>query len=446
MTKSTSIIPKPSRQILLTPSERLFSQTFIRDFRSPHARQRQGEGWKTYYQNIHDGLVKNHLEQNQWLATKACWYPQAYNLDLDSPTPAVVEKIEATFEKYGIRDSQLLYLTSPSYAKKGNFRVYFRLEYAAKIPTFELGTSVLHRVFSDVEIYPQKRRKDRLPFGRDSHIIEDNVVLSQHTWEAQLHYFHKLDAIDIDVFPRQQTLINPSQPAAAPVTPTGDAANLLKNGLQQKSTRYQSQYQILNFLWRNNWMPRDAANEVKKWIRTRNNGFSTAVNSGDWKTIHAEIDRQVASIWARTALSDAPNNLTSKITKADLLEAGNLFPNDVVNQKRFIALVSYYRPRAHHDFVFIPYHAWHEIAGEKTYQSFISELEQRKILEANRQYKIGLFCRRFRLQLPIGDNKPIMQDQRNTTDYYTSLKATFNTKREVAEAMKLNRMTIHRHF
>ncbi len=448
MQKSTSIIPNPSPQTVLTPAEREFSQTFIRDFRSPHARQKQGEDWKTYYHNIPDQFIKHHLNGNYWLGTKACWYPAFYNLDVDRPTPKRIEQLENLFDTYKISESQRLYVTSPSYKKSGNFRIYLRLEYRGTLPTFKLGNEVLNRVFSNhAEIYPQKRRKDRLPCGLAQHLIMDGVLFENLSWEQELRQFLKLDPVDVDVFPRQVVVVNPSQPTATPILPVGKVAELMLDGLKKFDTRYEAQYQILNYLWRSNWMPGDAAREVKSWIRFKHNGFSDKVNQGLWRIINAEIDRQKDSIWARADLSDTPNNFTSKITAADLLEAARLFPADAVNQKRYISLVAYYRPRSHHDFVFVPYHVWYTIAEKNQYQHFVNKLEQLGVLEANRQYQVGKFSRRFRLKLSNGDTSAITQDSRNVTNYYDALKAHFaNDPRLIAEAMKIDRTTVWRHL
>jgi hypothetical protein len=440
------IVTNPAAQSFLTSDECLFAALFIKGFESPFALQYPGKDWQTFYQTITDQRVKDHLEQRCWLGTKASWYPYAYCLDIDSPTPETIEKIYAIFDRYGIKQSQYLEVTSPSYKKSGNFRIYFRLEYADSLPTFKLGRTVLERIFSDIcEIYPQKRRKDRLPCGKDSFIISDGVVLSHLTWEQQLFWFQKLDAIDVDVFPRQPVIVSPHEPDAPAITPTSDVAELIAHGLQQYGTRHKAQYALLNFFWRNSWLPENAANQVKKWIRKNHNGFSKEANAKNWRAIDAEIERQTAWVYSRPQLSDNANNLHKQITKADLLEASRLFPNSVVNQKSFIALVAYVRPRSHHDWVFIPAHVWRVIADKDRYHNFITELEQRKVLESNRQYKVGLFSRRFRLALP-NDSLILGEDGRNASDYYSALRIAFDTKREIAEAMKLNRMTIHRHF
>jgi hypothetical protein len=441
----TSLANPPAKSFL-TAAERDYSDTLIRGYDSPYAIQLFGENWKTRYQTINDKLIQDHLNQRFWLGSKACWYPYCYCLDIDSPTPETLEKIEAIFEKYSIKESQRLYVTSPSYQKSGNFRIYFRLEYADKLPTFNLGRSVLERVFREIcEIYPQRRRKDRLPFGKDSHIISDGVVLSQLTWEQELHWLKKLDPIDVDVFPRQPVIISPDAPDAPAITPTGDVADLIAHGLQNFGTRHKAQHALLNFFWRKSWLPEDSAKQVKKWIRKNHNGFSKDVNQANWRTIDAEIDRQTEAIYSRKQLSDNANNLCNLITKADLLEAARLFPGDVVNQKSFIALVAYVRPRSHHDWVFIPAHVWRVIADKDRYHNFINELESRGIIAANRQYKVGLFSRRFRLALP-NDSLILCEDGRNASDYYSALRIAFDTKREIAEAMQINERTIRRHF
>jgi hypothetical protein len=447
MTKSTSIIPKLPCQTVLTPSERLFSQTFIRDFRSPHARQNVGKSWKTYYHNIPDEFVKSHISGNFWLGTKAAWYPTFYNLDIDRPTPELIEKLENRLEKYGISEGQRLYMTSPSYAKTGNFRIYFSLEYRDKPPTFNLGYGALCNAFSDLcEIYPQKRRKDRLPCGRDQDLLINGSVLTNLTWEQELHWLLKLDSINVDLLPHEPELFD-SLNNTEPIPASKDVAVLITNGLQQHSTRHVSQFQLLSHLWRSNWLPDDAAQYVKNWIRNKHNGLSKDAAQGKWSTINAEIDRQTAHIWARRALPDTPNNFAALITQPDLLEAAKLFPADVVRQKQFINLVSYYRPRSYHDFVFISRRIWtEEIAGSRTYKGFIKDLKKHGILESVDSYKTGSYCRKFRLALP-NSTAAIMQDGRNVTHYYDALRVAFNNdQRVIAEATKIDRTTIWRHL
>jgi hypothetical protein len=432
---------------ILSPQEQLYAKTFVRDYKSPHARQKPSETWRTFYSAIPDQYIQNHLNQSYWLGTKAPWYPTYFNLDVDKPTPELNDRIEQRLNQFGISESQRLYSTTPSHEKTGNYRIYFRLEYCDRLPTWRLGHDVISRLFGDLaEVYPQKRRKDRLPCGRDQFLITEGVVLKWQTWEDQLHSFLKLDPLDLATLPHQPVLFDPNTDTS-PIPASTEVGELLEHGLQQHSTRNHAQFQILSFLWRSNWQPQDAAAFVKRWVRHKHNGFSTEVLKADWKAIHEEVNRQVQAIWARRPLPDSPNNLTAAITRKDLDLAAELYPADVVRQKQFSNLVSYYRPRAHHPSVYISRRIWTEqIAHRTKYQSLISDLEAKGLLKVDRRYRVGEFSRKYNLQLPPAST-PIQQDGRNATDFYEALKFTFGDDlRAIADLTKVDRTTLWRNF
>jgi hypothetical protein len=443
-------------QIQLSRIEKDFSRSFIRDYSSPYAIQ-QAEGrrtdWRTKYKPISDPLIHAHLSQDYWLGTKAPWYPVFFNLDIDKPEPKKLDNIFSRLDSFGIGEHSRALMTTPSYAKHGNFRIYLKLEYNDRLPTWKLGNEALNNAFGDLcEVYPQKRRKDRLPCGRSQDLIVDDVVLSNLTWQEELHHLLKLDPTPIESLPRQRLLefpeeSNAEQPKAW--TPRGEVAQLRNDGLQAHSTRHEAQFCILNDLWRSNFQPQDAAHFVKAWIRRMHNGFSKDAAAGRWQSINAEIDRQVKWIWERpqTLLPDTPHSLNLALTKSDLQFAAELFKGDAVKQKQLTKLIAYMRPRRRHEWIFVPSWVWREeVASMHTYKNFIAELEGKGILQVNNSYRVGHYSKRFKLKLPATSEEPLSSDERNITDFYDALCCAYGSIRGVSEATGLNAMTIWRKF
>jgi hypothetical protein len=260
----------------------------------------------------------------------------------------------------------------------------------------------------------------------------------------------KLDATAIENLPHQPTLFEPpveASDAAHTWKPRGDAADLIREGLQQDGTRAAAQYEILNFIWRSNWQPDDAAAFVKHWIRTRHNGYSKTAAQGNWREINAHIDRQVAWLWERPLLPDTPHGLSAAITRDDLVFAAKTFYGDPVRQKQLAALCAYYRPRSRHDWVFVPAHVWREqIASNRTYLNFINEIEQKGLLKANKQYRVGEHSRSYQLALPATSEPPLQHDDRHIDNFYEALDAACSSRREIAELTGIHERTMRRYF
>ncbi len=443
-------------QIQLSLPEKDFARSFVRDFSSPYAVQ-QPEGrrtdWRTKYKPISDPLIHAHLSQEYWLGTKAPWYPVFFNLDIDRPEQKTLDRIFKRLDNFGISESQRALMTTPSHRKSGNFRIYLKLEYADRLPTWKLGYEALNNAFGDLcEVYPQKRRKDRLPCGKSQDLIVDDVVLSNLTWQEELHHLLKLDPVPIEQLPRQPLLAFPDEKNAENPktwTPRGEVAQLRNEGLQAHSTRHEAQFCILSDLWRSNFQPGDAAFRVKKWIRHHHNGFSKDAAAGRWQNINAEIDRQVNWIWARpqTLLPDTPHSLNLALTKSDLDFAAEIFKGDAVRQKQLVNLISYVRPRQRHQWIFVPTWVWREqVAGVRTYHQLKADLQSKGILESINSYRAGHYSRRFKLNLPATSEEPLSFDERNITDFYDALWQAYGSVTDIADITGLNRKAIWRNF
>jgi hypothetical protein len=444
---------------MITEQEKLFAHTFVRDFSGPFARQYptgRFTEWQTKYKKISDPIIQAHLRGDYWLGTKASWYPIFFNLDLDHPDKKTLDHIFQRLDKFGIDDTQYGVMTSPSYKKSGNLRIYLRLEYDERPPTHRLGFKALQNNFADLcEIYPQSKRKDRLPCGRNQDLIVDDKILKNLTWEQEFHYLLKLDPVRIENLPHQAFLFDlenvdrDTTDDEKKWKPCAEIAELIASGLQTHGSRHLSQFDILNFLWRSNWLPEDAAAYLKRWIRKRHNGFSKDATAARWSSIDAEIDRQVLYIWARinTLIPDALHNLNGEITKADLDFAAEVFRGNAVKQKQLIKLIAYARPRQHHEYIYIPAHVWFgKLASKDSYKEFQSILEAKGILESVNTYRINYYSKKFKVKLPTTSEQPLKADGRNVTEFYDALFQAFGSIKAIKDATGLKRMTIWRKF
>ena len=434
----------------LSTDERQFKAAFIGTYRKPVAVQRPQASWKTFYKPSNDKLIKAHLKGDVWLGMTAAWYPVFVSLDIDNPTAAQLERIEKRFEGYGIGESQRVQMTTPSFDATGNHRIYLRLEYKEKTPTHKLSHEVLRNCFGDLcEIYPQTRRKDRLPCGRGADIIKDDARMNYLTWQEEVALMLKMDATAIEDLPRQPSLFTAApderdEPRLWKLK--SDIRELAKNGLQATGTRHETQFFLLLEFWRQNYFQNAASKFVRRWIRMKHNGFSKDVNRANFRGIDAEIERQAAWIWAMPkTLPDAVHNLHGGATKDDLVFGAKAFPGDAIRQKQFFKLASFCRAREQHEWIFISARIWQEeIANQRTYKGFQQELEEKGLLRSIQSYKVGEYSRRYQLKLPHTENPYVVKDERNIDDYYEALTTAFNSPREIAELTKLNRMTLWR--
>lgn len=436
----------------LTESERQYKASFVGAYRQPYAVQQTGKGWKTRHKKLSDKVIKAHLNCAYWIGTTAAWYPSFYSLDIDNPTPKQLERIYERFDRHGIRESQRLAMTTPSYEKYGNQRIYLRLEYKGKIPTWRLGHAALWNLGGRLcEVYPQQKRKDRLPCGANQDILtEDGIRLTHLDWQTEMHFLQKLDAVAVETLPMQPELFE--QPQHERDEPQAwrlrkDVRELYESGLQSFGTRHEAQWILLEDLWRTNYFQAEAVRIVKRWIRRKHNGFSRSANKNQWQAIDEEIQRQAVWIWARPRqLPDAPHNLQGQITRPDLEWITKLFPGDAVKQKQLFKLASYCRARKQHEWIYISKQIWaNDIAHETTYRKLQQELEGRGVMRSVNQYKKGEYSHRYKLDLPQTDEPPLMRDERNVDGYFEALQMTFSW-REISELARLSVKTMYRHF
>lgn len=451
---------------LIDLAERLEQEACYQEYRNtfavcpqgPYGLQWPGKDWTTRYKPVSDPLVKAHLAGKYWIALPGMYYPVNYAFDCDGmPIADCLNLADA----HGLQRGQFQIVTSPGFWEgQDRFHILMTLRYKGKLPTLKLGYQALRNlVGTRCEVYPQLRRKFRAPLGRGQYLVDrDTLQIQTHLhWSESHYYLKKLEPIDIETLPFQPSFQFPSEAKGEDNPrrwlPLSQAAELWEHGLQAAGTRHQAQWCVAVWLYRQNELPENAIRKIHRWLEKKHNGFSKLVLAGDWRAIDAEISRQVFWIWENfRPYPDGPHNLERAITLADLKFAAEVFRGEVVNQKRLIALLSYVRPRAHHDWVYIPYWVWREIAHWSNYHEFIALLENKGLIECQWEWRhvpgqpLESYPRRFRVKLPATSEIPVQFDGRNAWDYYEALQIVCASVREMVELTGVAHQRFYQEF
>lgn len=434
-----------------TPTQRLkiFNNLFIRAFRGPYAIQRPEQEWRLVHKNLSDRCIQGHLGKKYWLGTRGPWYVMVVILDFDGW--GNIATVQDFLTDLGIKDGSYLLISSPSYKKDGSCHALIPVLDNEGVPTIAKA----HKAFSVAvqgrcEIYPHLNKIIRTPFGKDQRILNKHGLPLDMPWWEAMGWVLQLEPVELSDLPRVQRdlpfKVPPRQNFRFKRLP--EAEFLWKHGLQAKGTRYDAQFLVAQCLYRQNLTREDVRQSIKRWIRKKHNGFSEKVNAGDWKQIDREIDKQTAEVWRYCAdhYPDGVHNLTTGITKTDLEWAAQVYPWDPINQRRLVHLVAYVRPRAYHEWVYIPYSIWDDqIVHWSNCHPFITDLEERRLLRSTRAYRRGEYCYKFQLELPKTTEDPIALDDRNADDFWDALLWGYNgDRRVIREVTGIPRDTVHR--
>lgn len=414
---------------------RTYWNSFVRSRDGPFAIQHPGREWATRSKKISDPLVRDgHLSGKYWLALKAPWYPRYGFFDIDCPN---VRRLQMVIEKLNLTDGQYLKCTSPSWRKDGSIHIQFKPRYHDEPVTQKLLLTILKPVTDElgIELYPQIRRKFRLPYGRDQYIIDDESGRPRDdlSWNDSLYWSEKIDPLELsEISGHQLQLPFPAAGFPCDWHRAEYVHALLEYGLQAPNTRHEACFTLAQHFYRSNLDPADAEHKIRRWIRHKHNGYSRTIKAGNWRIVYAEISRQINWVWDHYGRSkiypDTTHNLEGWVTGDDLKFITQIFPGDIVNQKRLFKLLLYYRPRQHHDWVFVSWRQWTRIASEHNYIDFRARLVEIGLLECNHTYRHvesqpgASYPKRFRLNVQrVSASNMLKNDGRACQDYFQAL-------------------------
>jgi hypothetical protein len=368
-----------------------FKNLFIQRVPS-YAVKHIGGTWKTRKFPLHDSEIKKHLNHEQSIACLGRWYPEYATLDLDDVSLTKVEEIRSGLL---MDDSNSSLYSSES---KNSYHLFFRPEYRGKPPTVNLLQSVFktYAKLNGIEIYPQRNRAFRLPFGRGQKPLDIQEIYLK-TWQDQLYWLEKKDDFDLSTvrMHQQEFDFKPLElkPAGVELVGTIDAAALLEYGLQEPSSRDAAQFEIIKHLWRQNVNLDDVKRILWGWINKKHNGYSRdfAKNPVDVKK---HIEHQAVEYYTRMQfkfeLPDQPHkSFKGYVTGPDIIKIIDVCHGNMPRMKFFFELVRYMNPRRHRERVEIHTDKLVAWSSHKTYQRHINYLMEKGVLERGSGYLVG---------------------------------------------------------
>jgi len=358
-----------------------------------------GKSWYTYHKKLHDEVVKKHLEQKKSVAVLGQWYPQYCAFDFDDFSISQVEDIRAGL-KLDEDNSMLFNSESPN-----SYHLYCRPLYREKPPTIRLLQSALksYARTNNIEVYPQKNRAFRLPFGQGQSCadFQDRNI---NGWKDQLYWLQKKDDFDLGSVPRQQLILDfPRIEKGAPFSKIDfvpDTMGILENGLQAPSTRDYWQFELIKCLFRENLPMDDTAAVIWNWISKRHNGFSKDFLRNP-QQVYSHIQHQVQAYYQWVANRGILPDSTKKIhegyiTQSDILKIIDLCKGNLPLMRFVYNLVKFMNPRRERACVPIHSDTFSEWVGKKSktgsgadFLKHLNFLEGKGILKRSRGYIIG---------------------------------------------------------
>lgn len=344
--------------------------------------------WRTKKKPLSDIPIKAHLEGKYAVAILGRWYPEYAILDIDSRARREADDIRETLE---LNELNSMLIKSES---EDSFHIIFSPEYHGKPPTLNLlKDSFMEFCRSKrIEIYPQRRRPIRLPFGPHQPLLDIEYIRLE-SWKEKLYWFQKLDPFDLSSVKYHQLIFDFEPGPGKLFLPTNifqEAQDLLDHGLQFPSSRHDSQGKILFSLWRKNVPVENAIEIVWDWINEKDNGFSRDIER-DPRYVRNDIEGQAHWIWNKYQVSqvypDSTHNLHhGYLTKPDIPDIIEATGGSLPRMKFLYNLVKFAYPRRHRKF--IPYHTNRLIkwSSKETYQKYLNELGEKGIAKRGTSY------------------------------------------------------------
>jgi len=349
--------------------------------------------WRSQNKPLSDRPILAHLEGKYYVAVLGKWYPEYAILDIDSRPRKEADEIRAML---GLDTSNSMMQKSES---EDSYHIIFTPEYHGKPPTLNLLNTVLKNFCKEkrIEIYPQRRRLIRLPFGPHQPVL-DIEYMGLDSWKKKLYWFEKLDEFDLSSVKYHQIIMDFEPGPGRLELPTNifrDAQDLLAHGLQFPSTRHDSQSLILFYFWRQNVPKETAADMVWDWINEKHNGFSKDILRSP-RYVEKDIDSLANHIWSKyhmgQVLPDSTHNIHhGYITQPDIPEIVEAVRGSLPRMKFLFNLVKYSYPRRHRKLISIHRDKLVRWASERTYLRYLNELGEKGIAERKGAYMAAGF-------------------------------------------------------
>jgi len=397
---------------------------FIQRFPRYIVKLKDNNSWRTKNKLLVDTPIKAHLDQKYHIGTLGKWYPKFSILDIDNKLLEDVDKIR---DVLGLDAFNSMLCSSES---TNSYHILIKPTYNNKPPTIRLlkDTFKSFGEQNNIEIYPQSNRAIRLPFG-DKQDCLDFEYRNLKNWKDKLHWFKRLNDFDLSTIPYYQRKLDLSFKGPKSSNILEEGKLLLQNGLQRPNSRYETQFKILYYLWRNN-IPIDKAIELV-WllIQNKHNDFSKDIITHP-VSVKKEIDRQAGRIYNTYELAsiypdETHNDYNGYLCKSDIesivmINKGNL------PKMRFLShLVKHCYPRRHR--AFINLHSDKLIEwSQRNYLQYLDELKKSGIIQRGEKYSVDRFSKSIKINWDFKDiREAILNDNRSPNTLEDTIRLSY---------------------
>ena len=359
----------------------------------------KGKRWRTKKKPLSDKVILSHLEGKYSVAVLGKWYPEYAILDVDDRPFEFVQEIR---ERLNLDESNSMLFTSES---PDSYHILIKPEYHDKPPTLNLLKDVFKEFcrLNNIEIYPQRGRPIRLPFG-PYQLPLDYEFMHLDSWRERLYWFEKREAFDLSSVKYHQPIFDFDPGPGRLILPFNifkEADFLLSEGLQLPASRHSSQSLILFSLWRKNVTKENAVSIVWEWIQNKHNGLSKDFLRYP-QYVRKDIEGQANFIWSKYQTSqvypDSTHNLHhGYITKPDLPDIVEATEGSLPRMKFLYGLVKFSYPRRHRRFISIHRDRLVQLSSGRTYLKYLNELKEKGIAERKTAYLAGQFAKDLQL-------------------------------------------------
>ncbi len=357
---------------------------------------RPGKHWKTINRPLGDKLIQAHLEGSRTVGALGKWYPGHAILDVDKRE---IEQVQEMRNAAGLTESNSMLCSSES---ENSYHLLVRPIYHNRPPTVRLLSAIFQSFCEQhrIEIYPRARKCVRLPFGKIQQCLDDGAE-GIDTWEQKTYWFQKLDEYDLSGVPSQQLQFEFEEKAGSLMLSTSQRGQeLFVNGLQAPSSRHDSQFEVLYYLWRKNVPLEEAERITWTWIKKKHNGFSVDIMKSP-VVVRKEIERQARRIWGRylDVYPDSTHNIYhGYLTKTDIVDVLKIVGGSIPEARFLFNLVKYYYPRRHRDRINVHSDLLISWASRNTYLDRIKRLERKGIVYRGNDYLVNVRSKQIKLK------------------------------------------------
>ncbi len=403
-----------------------------------------GKRWRTINKPLGDRLIQAHLGGSRAVGALGKWYPGHAILDIDKQE---VEQVQEMRSAAGLTESNSMLCSSES---EKSYHLLLRPVYHNTPPTVKLLNDIFKPFCGQhgVEIYPRSKKCVRLPFGKVQQCLDEGMETID-SWEKKTYWFQKLDEYDLASVPNQQLLLElePLEKAdsrKSMLSTFQRGQELFVNGLQASSSRHDSQFEVLYYLWRKNVPLGEAEGITWTWIGKKHNGYSKDIVSSP-VMVKKEIERQASRIWGDYSVyPDSTHNVYhGYVTKADIVDVLKVSEGSLPEARFLFNLIKYYYPRRHRDRINVHSDLLKSWASEHTYLDRIRRLERKGIAYRGKDYLVDVRAKEIKLEWSWRSlDDAILVDDRAPETLEDSIRAAF-TEEEARALFQASGMRHH---